>query len=36
VGALLQDGQKAPTIDAQRCTDCGRCLRVCPTGALAR
>jgi anaerobic sulfite reductase subunit C len=28
----LVDGK--PVIDAKRCTDCGQCVRVCPTGTL--
>ncbi|MGI6376984.1 MAG: DUF362 domain-containing protein [Anaerolineae bacterium] len=34
VGALSQDGHSAPRVDARLCTDCGRCQRTCPTGAL--
>ena len=29
----LQGGK--PVIDASKCTDCGQCVRVCPTGTLA-
>jgi ferredoxin len=34
VGALTQDGFDAPKIDEAKCTKCGKCTRVCPTGAL--
>jgi Fe-S-cluster-containing hydrogenase component 2 len=33
-GALTQQGFAAPTIDATKCTECGKCVRVCPMGAL--
>ncbi len=36
VGALKQEGTAAPTIDREKCTDCGKCTRRCPTGALQR
>ena len=32
--ALAQQGLKAPTVDADKCTDCGQCVRFCPKGAL--
>ena len=32
-GALSQDGFKAPTVDAEKCTDCGACVDFCPMGA---
>jgi ferredoxin len=34
VGALTQKGYAAPEIDAAACIDCGKCVRVCPMGAL--
>ena len=35
-GALSQDGYTAPAVDPDKCTDCGRCTRVCPMGALRK
>jgi len=32
--ALSQEGNAAPTVDQERCVDCGKCTRFCPTGAL--
>ena len=34
VGALSQENFKAPVIDAEKCIDCGKCVEVCPRGAL--
>jgi ferredoxin len=34
-GALKQEGFKAPTVDMSLCTDCGKCTRYCPMGALS-
>lgn len=34
VGALSQKGNEAPTVDAEKCIECGKCATVCPTGAL--
>ena len=34
VHALTQNGYEAPLIDATKCVDCKRCIRVCPMGAL--
>ena len=34
VGALTQEGFKAPVVDEDTCTDCGKCAEVCPRGAL--
>lgn len=28
-GAVKQDGYRAPTIDAEICTECGRCVSSC-------
>jgi len=32
--ALSQQGFNAPTVDEDKCTDCGKCARFCPKGAL--
>jgi len=32
--ALKQEGNKAPTVDENLCTKCGKCVRFCPMGAL--
>ena len=34
VDALSQEGLAAPTVDADKCIECGKCTDVCPTGAL--
>lgn len=34
VGALKQDGFKAPMVDNDVCIKCGKCVRSCPMGAL--
>jgi Fe-S-cluster-containing hydrogenase component 2 len=34
VGALKQNGFDAPTVDEAKCTNCGKCARFCPMGAL--
>lgn len=34
VNALTQVGNSAPIVDNDLCIDCGKCTRVCPTGAL--
>lgn len=34
VGALKQEGHKAPTVDNDKCIHCGKCVRFCPMGAL--
>lgn len=34
VAALSQSGVSAPQVDEAKCIDCGKCARVCPTGAL--
>lgn len=36
VGALSQDGHRAPTVDLAKCTDCGKCARYCAMGALRK
>ena len=35
VGALKQSGFKAPEVDGEKCTSCGKCVRYCPMRALA-
>jgi Fe-S-cluster-containing hydrogenase component 2 len=32
-GALSQQGVAAPTVDLDKCTGCGKCVRFCPMGA---
>jgi ferredoxin len=34
VGALTQNGFSAPTVDSEKCIDCGACTDVCPRKAL--
>ena len=34
VDALSQQGLSAPTVDEEKCIACGKCAKVCPTGAL--
>jgi ferredoxin len=34
VGALQQTGFDAPTVDESKCTNCGKCAKFCPKGAL--
>lgn len=34
VGALTQEGNRAPRVDVQKCVDCGRCVQSCPMAAL--
>jgi len=35
VGALTQNGYKAPTVNADKCIKCGKCVRFCPMRALS-
>lgn len=34
VGALKQDGVKAPTVDYEKCICCGKCVQFCPKKTL--
>ena len=34
VDALHQEGVAAPTVDKDKCVECGKCADVCPMGAL--
>ena len=34
VDALKQKGVEAPTVDEEKCIDCGQCVQRCPMGAL--
>lgn len=34
VQALSQKGYEAPTVDPDKCTDCGECANFCPMRAL--
>jgi len=33
-GAIKQDGYGLPTIDQEKCTNCGKCVKICPTRAV--
>lgn len=35
VGALQQNGFAAPTVDQEKCIDCGACIDYCPMGAFS-
>jgi len=32
-GALSQKGYAAPTVDKEKCIDCGKCVKYCPKRA---
>lgn len=34
VGALVQNGYAAPTVDESKCIKCGKCVNYCPMGAI--
>jgi ferredoxin len=34
VGALVQQGFAAPTVNPEKCIDCNKCVQFCPMGAL--
>ncbi len=34
VGALFQEGDKAPTVDQNKCIKCAKCVNFCPKKAL--
>jgi len=34
VGAILQNGFSAPTIDEEKCIKCKKCVMFCPMGAI--
>jgi len=34
VGAIIQKGYAAPTIDAEKCVECNLCVKYCPMGAI--
>ena len=31
--AIVQDGYDAPKVIAEKCISCGKCIKICPTGA---
>ena len=35
-GAILQDGYGLPVVDESKCTECGKCAKYCPTGAVRK
>jgi len=35
VGAITQTGFGIPVIDEEKCTNCGKCTKVCPTRAMS-
>jgi len=36
VNALKQSRYEAPTVDEDKCTTCGKCVKFCPMGALVK
>lgn len=36
VGAISQNGFGLPVIDENKCIECGKCVRMCPTGAVKK
>jgi len=35
-GAMSQKGFEAPAIDTGKCTECNRCVEICPRGAIVK
>jgi Fe-S-cluster-containing hydrogenase component 2 len=35
VGSLSQSGYSAPTVDADKCINCNKCVQFCPMGAFS-
>ena len=35
-GAIVQQGVKAPTLDGDKCIQCGKCVSSCPMGAFVQ
>jgi len=35
-GAISQNGYGLPVIDREKCTECGKCTRYCPTQAIEK
>jgi len=35
-GAISQNGYGLPVIDREKCTECGKCTRYCPTRAIEK
>lgn len=36
VDAITQEGFKAPKIDMNKCIKCGKCVQICPMGAVQK
>ena len=36
VQAITQNGYELPVIDKSKCTECGKCIKFCPTGAVKK
>ena len=34
-GAIIQNGYGLPVIDKEKCTECGKCSKYCPMGAIS-
>lgn len=36
VDAIYQNGYGLPIIDQEKCTECGKCIKYCPMGAIKK